>query len=136
LEHAHALLELGASLRRANQRAEAGTHLRTALDLAYRCAATPLEIRAAEELAATGARPRRVMLSGLESLTASEHRVAELAARGLSNPEIAQQLFVSRRTVEAHLGHVYRKLGISSREQIPAELAPTGVSNSRPADRG
>ncbi len=136
LEHAHALLELGASLRRANQRAEARTHLRTALDLAYRCAATPLEIRAAEELAATGARPRRVMLSGLESLTASEHRVAELAARGLSNPEIAQQLFVSRRTVEAHLGHVYRKLDISSREQIPAELAPTGVSNSRPADRG
>jgi ATP/maltotriose-dependent transcriptional regulator MalT len=133
LEHAHALLELGAALRRANQRSEARQHLRVALDMAYRCGATPLETRAAEELAATGARPRRVVLSGADSLTTSERRVAELAARGMSNPEIAQQLFVSRRTVEAHLSHVYQKLDISSRAQIPDDLAATTAPSSRRA---
>lgn len=133
LEHAHALLELGAALRRANQRSEARQHLRVALDMAYRCGATPLETRAAEELAATGARPRRVVLSGADSLTTSERRVAELAARGMSNPEIAQQLFVSRRTVEAHLSHVYQRLDISSRAQIPDDLAATTAPSSRRA---
>lgn len=90
--------------------------------MAYRCGAIPLAERAAQELAGTGARPRRAVLSGPESLTASERRVAELAARGFSNPNIAEQLFVTRKTVEAHLGHVYQKLNISSRAQISAEL--------------
>ena len=124
VEHAHALLELGAILRRSKNRAQAREHLRTALDLAHRCGATPLATRAREELAATGARPRREMLSGLESLTASERRIAELAASGQSNPEIAQALFVTRKTIETHLGHVYTKLHISSRDQLPTALAP------------
>jgi DNA-binding CsgD family transcriptional regulator len=51
------------------------------------------------------------MLTGAESLTASERRIAELAATGASNPHIAQQLYVSRKTVETHLGHAYQKLG-------------------------
>ena len=123
LEHAHALIELGAALRRANQRAEAREHLRTGLELAQRCGAIPLAEHAREELAATGARPRRVMLSGVESLTASERRVAQLAASGMSNPEIAQRLFVTRKTVEAHLGHVYLKLDINSREQLATALS-------------
>ena len=123
LEHAHALLELGAALRRANQRAEARERLREALDLAHRCGAGPLRTRAEQELAATGARPRRMVLTGIESLTASERRVAQLAAAGASNPDIAQQLFVTRKTVETHLGHVYQKLGISSRQQLQAALA-------------
>jgi DNA-binding CsgD family transcriptional regulator len=55
-------------------------------------------------------------------LTASERRVAQLAAEGRSNPEIAQALFVTRKTVETHLGHVYRKLGISGRGDLPQEL--------------
>jgi DNA-binding CsgD family transcriptional regulator len=55
-------------------------------------------------------------------LTASERRVAELAARGLSNPEIAQALFVTRKTVETHLGHVYRKLDIGGRADLAAVL--------------
>ena len=54
----------------------------------------------------------------MEQLTASERRVAELAAEGLSNPEIAQALFVTRKTVETHLGHVYRKLDISGRGEL------------------
>ena len=130
VEHAHALLELGAALRRARQRAKAREHLRAALDMSYRCGAAPLATRATHELAATGARPRRVMLSGLESLTASERRVAELATSGLSNPEIAQRLFVTRKTVESHLGHVYLKLDISSRQQLPAALSAGARSDA------
>ena len=56
-------------------------------------------------------------------LTASEQRVAELAAEGLSNPEIAQALFVTRKTVETHLGHVYRKLDIRGRGKLVHALA-------------
>ena len=130
VEHARALLELGAALRHARQRAKAREHLRAALDMSYRCGAAPLATRATHELAATGTRPRRVMLSGLESLTASERRVAELATSGLSNPEIAQRLFVTRKTVESHLGHVYLKLDISSRQQLPAALSAGARSDA------
>jgi DNA-binding NarL/FixJ family response regulator len=122
-EHAHALLELGASLRRSNQRTQAREHLRQALDLAHRCGARLLADRADRELRATGARPRSQMLSGVESLTASELRVAELAGAGLSNPEIAQQLFVTRKTIETHLGRAYLKLNINSRVQLPEALS-------------
>jgi DNA-binding CsgD family transcriptional regulator len=122
LEHARALVELGAALRRANQRSAAREPLRAGLDLAYRCGAGRLAQRAATELRATGARPRRAVLTGLEALTPSERRVAELAAGGMSNPEIAQALFVTLNTVEGHLRHVYQKLAISSRGQLPAAL--------------
>lgn len=63
------------------------------------------------------------MLSGLDSLTPSERRVAQLAAVGLPNREIAQHLFITARTVEGHLTHAYQKLDITSREQLPAALA-------------
>lgn len=122
LEHARALVEFGAALRRANQRAAAREPLRAGLDLAYRCGAGRLAHRAATELRATGARPRRAVLTGLEALTPSERRVAELAAGGMSNPEIAQALFVTLNTVEGHLRHVYQKLAISSRGQLPTAL--------------
>jgi DNA-binding CsgD family transcriptional regulator len=122
LEHARALVELGAALRRTNQRAAAREPLRAGLDLAYRCGAAQLAQQAATELRATGARPRRAVLSGLEALTPSERRVAELAAAGMSNPEIAQALFVTLNTVEGHLRHVYQKLAIGSRGQLPAAL--------------
>jgi DNA-binding CsgD family transcriptional regulator len=61
-------------------------------------------------------------MSGSEALTASERRVAEMAAGGLSNPEIAQALFVTKKTVEAHLGSAYRKLGINSRARLASAL--------------
>ena len=125
---------IGAALRRANSRSEARSHLREAVELAHRCGATPLIECANEELAATGARPRKVLLSGLESLTASERRVARLAAEGLSNREIAQALFVTVKTVEVHLSNGYRKLEIDSRRQLagalvgprPVEPVPAG----------
>jgi DNA-binding CsgD family transcriptional regulator len=123
LEHAKARLELGAALRRANRRAQAREQLRRAVELATICGAAPLVVRAESELLATGARPRRVALSGVESLTPSERRVAEMAAEGPTNREIAQALFVTQRTVEVHLTSIYRKLSISSRSQLAAALA-------------
>jgi DNA-binding NarL/FixJ family response regulator len=133
VEHARALVELGAHLRRANRRSEARDLLRTGAELAHRGGATALVERANEELAATGARPRKVMLSGVESLTASERRVAEIAARDRSNKEIAQELFVTVKTVELHLSNVYRKLQIGSRRQLAAALAGTPAEPVPPA---
>jgi DNA-binding CsgD family transcriptional regulator len=123
LEKARALADLGAMLRRRNRRTEARELLREALDAAHRAGARCLADYAETELRATGARPRRVVLSGLDSLTASERRVAEFASQGLSNREIAQTLFVTARTVEGHLTSVFRKLQIDSRDELPAELA-------------
>jgi DNA-binding CsgD family transcriptional regulator len=74
--------------------------------------------RARHELRALGARPRRSALSGIASLTPAEHRVAALAAEGHSNPQIAQQLYITRRTVETHLTHVFQKLDISTRGEL------------------
>lgn len=123
LELARALVDLGAALRRNKRRAESQEPLRRGLDLADRCGASPLAERARTELLATGARPRRRALSGVESLTASERRVAELAAGEMTNREIAQALFVTTRTVEGHLTHVFRKLDIESRTQLAERLA-------------
>jgi DNA-binding CsgD family transcriptional regulator/tetratricopeptide (TPR) repeat protein len=123
LEHAKARAELGAALRRANRRAQAREHLRQAVELATVCRATALAARAERELLATGARPRRIAVSGIESLTPSERRVAEMAAVGPTNREIAQALFVTQRTVEVHLTSIYRKLAINSRSQLAAALA-------------
>ena len=122
LEHARALVDLGAALRRANRRTEARERLREGVDLARRLGALGLAGRANEEIAATGARPRKVLQTGLDALTASERRVAQLAAEGMSNKEIAQTLFVTIKTVEVHLSHAYRKLEISSRAQLDKAL--------------
>jgi DNA-binding CsgD family transcriptional regulator len=123
LEHAKALIELGAALRRRNERSKARQVLREGVELAQQCDAPGVAERGNEELAATGARPRAQLLTGLDSLTASERRVAQLAAEELSNKEIAQQLFVTVKTVEVHLSHVYRKLDIGSRRQLGRALA-------------
>jgi ATP/maltotriose-dependent transcriptional regulator MalT len=122
LEHARALVDLGATLRRLGYRQDARTPLAEGLEMAHRCGAAPLTERARTELAATGARPRRVERSGTDSLTASELRVAQLAAAGLSNREIAQQLFVTMRTISTHLTHTYTKLGIERRDQLASTL--------------
>jgi DNA-binding CsgD family transcriptional regulator len=122
LERARALTDLGAMLRRRNRRTEARELLREALDAAHRSDARPLAEQAETELRATGARPRRVVLTGLDSLTASERRIAELASQGLTNREIAQTLFVTARTVEGHLTSVFRKLRVDSRDELPAVL--------------
>jgi DNA-binding CsgD family transcriptional regulator len=122
LEHARALVNLGAALRRANQRSGARERLREGVDLAQKLGAFGLAGRANEEIAATGARPRKVLQTGLDALTVSERRVAQLAAGGMSNKEIAQTLFVTIKTVEVHLSSAYRKLDISSRTQLDNAL--------------
>jgi DNA-binding NarL/FixJ family response regulator len=133
LEHARALVDLGAALRRGNQRSEAREKLREGVDLALVLGAHELARRANEEIAASGARPRRVLRTGLDALTASERRVAQLAADGMSNKEIAQTLFVTIKTVEVHLSHAYRKLEISSRAQLGEALASAATPASSSA---
>jgi DNA-binding CsgD family transcriptional regulator len=130
LAEASALVELGSALRRAGKRSEAVDVLRRALDLGHRCGAEGLAQRARSELVMLGARPRRRALSGAESLTAGERRVADLAASGLTNRQIAEDLFLTTRTVEHHLTHAYQKLGISSRSQLEQALKPRRTSGS------
>ncbi len=122
-ERARSLAALGAALRRAGHRSDAREPLREALDLADRCGALRLAATAREELVASGARPRRAARSGRDALTPSERRVAQLAADGMTNREIAQALFVTTRTVEGHLTQTYMKLGVGSREQLGAAFA-------------
>ncbi|MFP5364158.1 MAG: helix-turn-helix transcriptional regulator [Thermoleophilia bacterium] len=122
LVQAEALGALGGAQRRGNQRADARETLRQARELAHGCGATGLEQRIHEELVVAGARPQRIALAGVESLTAAERRVAELAADGLRNREIAETLFVTLKTVEVHLGRAYAKLDIRGRSQLPAAL--------------
>jgi DNA-binding CsgD family transcriptional regulator len=122
LEQARVLVDLGSSLRRRGRRSDARQPLRDGLDAAIRCGAEVLAQRARDELLASGAHVGRERLTGPDALTPSERRVAQLAARGQSNPEIAQALFLTRRTVETHLTHAYQKLGISSRDQLSAAL--------------
>jgi DNA-binding CsgD family transcriptional regulator len=123
LEYARVLVDLGATLRASGQRTAAREPLLEALALAARCGAKALERRSRAELAAIGVRPRATDRSGSDSLTPSERRVAELAATGGTNREIAQALFVTEKTVETHLGRAFRKLDISSRRQLPDVLA-------------
>ncbi len=123
LERARSLLELGAAMRRAGERRDAREPLRASLDIAVACGAERLAERARTELAASGARPRRERATGRDSLTPSELRVALLAAEGRTNNEIAQHLFVTPKTVDSHLSHVYAKLDISSRRALGAALA-------------
>jgi DNA-binding CsgD family transcriptional regulator len=125
LETIRALFDLGAALRRANHRSAARDPLGQAADDALRGGASVLHERARTELVATGARPRRVtLLSGPASLTPSERRIADLAATGRSNRDIAQALFVTPKTVEYHLRHAYRKLDIGSRRELREALSP------------
>jgi DNA-binding CsgD family transcriptional regulator len=123
LEYARALVEHGAALRRSKRRAEAREQLRDGAELANRIGALALVAQANHELASTGARPRTLVQTGPETLTASERRVAQLAAEGISNKEVAQALFLTVKTVEVHLSSVYRKLGITSRRELAAALA-------------
>jgi DNA-binding CsgD family transcriptional regulator len=123
LEHARALVDLGAALRRANHRVEARGPLQDGLRLAQRCSAGPLVERARTELSAAGGRSAAATGRGGAQLTVSERRVAELAAQGLSNKEIAQELFVTSKTVETHLGRAYLKLNIVRRTQLGRALA-------------
>lgn len=113
LEQARSLIELGANRRRAGHRGRARPELTRGMELARECGADRLVARGLDELRATGARPRRSETTGPAALTASELRVARLAAAGASTQEIARDLYVTPKTVETHLSHAYTKLGLA-----------------------
>ena len=117
-------LRIGAALRRANLRTDARRHLAAARHLALRVDATALVRRAAEGLTIAGGRPRRIAVTGLDALTPSERCVAEHASRGLTNREIAETLFVTRKTVEYQLGGSFSKLGIRLWTDLAGVLQP------------
>ena len=123
---ARTLVDLGAALRRRRQPAAAREPLRRALDLARACGARPLAERAEHELRAAGARPRRDRITGRDALTGTELRVAHLATEGMTNRQIAETLFVTKKTVESHLAHVFQKLGIHARGELQQALGAAG----------
>jgi DNA-binding CsgD family transcriptional regulator len=123
IELARTLADLGIARLRAGARAPGQALLREALDLADRHGAHALAERARRELVVAGARPRRARLTGRDALTPAELRVAQLAAAGRSNREIAAELFLTLKTVETHLGRAYHKLSVPGRQHLASALA-------------
>jgi DNA-binding CsgD family transcriptional regulator len=119
-DRARTELAYGEYLRRARRRVDARAHLRAALALFEELGATPWAERAAQELRASGETARRRDVSTATDLTAQERQVAALVRQGLSNRDVAAQLFVSPRTVDFHLRNVFSKLGVSSRAELTA----------------
>ena len=122
LERARSLVALGAALRRTDDVVAARGTLRDALGLAHELGAIVLEERARAELVAAGSRPRRSASDGVAALTPTERRIARLAADGLTNRQIGEELVVVPKTVQFHLTNVYRKLAISGRDALADAL--------------
>jgi DNA-binding CsgD family transcriptional regulator len=123
LEHAKALISLGGILRRDGHRRDSRGPLREGYELAVKCGADALAESARAELRASGVRVRVDSGTGADALTPSEGRIAEMAVNGLTNAEIAQELFLTVKTVEMHLTHVYRKLDIRGRRDLANALS-------------
>lgn len=122
MELVEALLAHGRQLLAAGERARARDRLREAADLAERKGGLRLLALTEQALREGGARVPAAARTGSGALTASERRIAELAAAGRTNTEIADLLHLARRTVETHLTSSYRKLGIRRRAELPATL--------------
>jgi DNA-binding CsgD family transcriptional regulator len=127
IESARTLLVAGQIERRQRRKAVAAGHLRRAQEAFEQMGAVLWAERARTELARVGLRR-----SAPAQLTPSEQRVAELAAAGRTNREVAAQLFMSPKTVEANLARIYRKLGLHSRAELGAQLATTRFIGSPP----
>ena len=132
LEEAKTLVQLGRWLLAAGYRDKARSALRSGANLAALCGADGLVASVQGDLRMAGARPRRTALAGWSALTPAEARVAKLAMSGATNARIAQQLYVTEKTVEGHLARVYRKLGVRSRAQLTAPLDLTGAVGEAP----
>ena len=129
LECARARLLYGEWLRREGRRTDARAQLRLAYETLADIGAEAFAERARRELQATGEKARSRTADDVEILTDQEALIARLAAEGRTNPEIGMQLFISARTVEWHLRKVFGKLGVASRRELPAVLAPPGVAS-------
>ena len=128
-ERARTLLASGEQLRRSRRRTDARPHLEEALVVFERLGAEPWAARATRELAATGAVASHRVASTADPLTPQELQVALVVAEGATNREAGAKLFLSPKTVEAHLGRIYRKLGVRSR----TELARKMMTGTEPA---
>jgi DNA-binding CsgD family transcriptional regulator len=128
---ARAHLLYGEWLRHENRRTDARKSLRTAHEMFVSMGADGFADRAARELGAAGERVHQSTMSTATQLTVRELQIARLASDGLSNPEIAAQLFVSRRTIEYHLNKIFSKLAISTRNQLHVALAGKRAEESR-----
>jgi DNA-binding CsgD family transcriptional regulator len=129
-EQARTRLAYGSSLRRERQRAKSREQLRSAIDLFDALGARPLSERARRELAATGETARRRDPSTLRQLTPQELQIGLLLASGRTTRDAAAALFLSPKTIEYHLRNAYRKLGISSREELGEALARASQDRS------
>jgi DNA-binding CsgD family transcriptional regulator len=123
LESVRLRLELGSALAYMGRRVEAREALRPALADADAAGAVLLAQRARRELVATGLRPRQAALEGAAALTPRQRQICELAAAGKGNRAIAQELFLSVKTVETHLAAGYRKLGVNTRMELAAQIS-------------
>jgi DNA-binding CsgD family transcriptional regulator len=130
VHHARAQLIYGEWLRRQHRRIDAREQLKAAYAAFDAMGADAFAERAQRELLATGETVRKRTADTHEALTPQEAQIARLAHDGLTNPEIGEQLFLSHRTIEWHLGKVFTKLGISSRRELTKALRG---SNSEPA---
>ena len=122
-EQARSELLLGEARRRERQRGAARVALRSAIGGFESAGATTWAERARAELAATGETARRREPSAIGELTPQERNVARLVARGLSNRQIAEQLFLSPNTIETHLRHIFQKSDVTSRTQLALAFA-------------
>jgi DNA-binding CsgD family transcriptional regulator len=136
VELAWSRLLYGEWLRRRKRCSDARAQLRAAYESFESWGAAPFAERARAELLATGERARKRGAETRLDLTAQEHRVASLAASGLTNTEIAARLFVTTSTVEFHLNKVFRKLDITSRRQIASVLRETNMTKEPAAHPG
>ena len=128
-ELARTELAYGERLRRTRRRLQARTHLRAALETFDQLGAAPWAERARSEIRASGETARRRHPSTLDELTPQELQIARLVASGLTNRETAERLFLSARTIDAHLGNIFRKLGIHARGDLAAALERTGSAS-------
>jgi DNA-binding CsgD family transcriptional regulator len=134
VEHARALYDLGRILGESGRREDARPMLHESYRLAAGCGARPLADRCVAEIKRVGGRRPRAPLAGPAALTLQERRIAERAVAGSTNREIAEELFLTLRTVETHLTGVYRKLGIAGRAQL-ADHLPDHLPGPYPGGR-
>ena len=129
-----ALVELayGQVLRRAGQRRAAAERLSAARERLVGLRARPWVERCEQELAACGLAPAKRSEFDPSRLTAQELAVARLVAVGMSNRQVASELFISIKTVQFHLTHIYAKLGVSSRAELAAQFRDTETTDSPP----
>jgi DNA-binding CsgD family transcriptional regulator len=123
LAHIRALAALGTTILGNGHRVDARAPLRKALRLARSCGATALAAHVHGQLTVAGGSERKILRTGSDTLTATERRIAHMAAQGLSNQQIAKTLILSVRTIESHLAHAYQKLGITSRRELANALS-------------